>query len=548
MTIALVQEADAASSPVTLGSATTAGNTVVVAVACLSSSASAGVTGVTLGGSPDNFTPVTPGPSARDTTSPNDYLNVAVWADANCIASNTVAVTGTGIVGVWVWEFSGLSGTPENWQVFPVPTYQSSWIAALPQTKVPVEAWIAVTAAANQTATETISVNSGFGWATQTAYTGTSGSYFYSAQAAYQTVNTVGAPAFNGTFSQPSFSATVLLALKAAPAANLPVALPGASGGGLSLPGSSVVTGNLTVHGTLTVASGPLTPTPARTGSVTASPGDLVVIDTTYAPVTVTMPFAAPDGCPVGIKFANAGTGGFTATVVAQGSDTFDLQPPGTTSLQLAVTNTTFVATYHAASTAWLTQSVGYQQPGLPSLGAVQPSDVGFVAWSYDPVILNAPFSGAAIPSDGTITLIRCPVRTTTLTFAVNMWITSGASGLTANQNFAAVYSSTGNLLGETTDQHASWGATGLYTQLFSASGAFSISPPFVWVAFLCNGTTGPSFAVTANQTAAWANGGLFANTPRFGKTTATHTSLPSSIPSLGITTISAQYWAALLS
>ena len=145
MPVAFVQEADSASSSVTLA-ATTAGNTVIVAVACLGPTSAAGVTGITLGGSPDNFTLITPGPSAQDTTSPGDYLNVSVWADANCASGTAISVTGTGVQAVWAFEFSGLAGMADIAQVLPVGTYQDSWMASAPETTVPAEAWFAVIA------------------------------------------------------------------------------------------------------------------------------------------------------------------------------------------------------------------------------------------------------------------------------------------------------------------------------------------------------------------------------------------------------------------
>ena len=58
-------------------------------------------------------------------------------------------------------------------------------------------------------------MNSGNGWTTETAYSGTSGSYDWGAVAGYQTVNTVGTPSFNGSFSQASFSVMVLVTLGA---------------------------------------------------------------------------------------------------------------------------------------------------------------------------------------------------------------------------------------------------------------------------------------------------------------------------------------------
>lgn len=263
MPVTLVQEADAASSSVTLGSNATAGNALIVAVACLGSTSATGVTGVTLGGSADNFTPITPGPSAQDTTSPNDFINVSVWADPNCAGGSTaIAITGTGVVAAWVFEFSGLSGAPETWQVFPVPTYQGSWVTALGQTTAPAQAWVAITAAANQVGAETLTVNNVTGWTVETAHAGTAGSYDWGAIAAYQAVNTVGSPAWSGEFSQSSFSVTVLVTLPAATSGALPAPAPATA---FQLPPGTVATGALTVEGTLS-SPAVSSPSPAAAG------------------------------------------------------------------------------------------------------------------------------------------------------------------------------------------------------------------------------------------------------------------------------------------
>ena len=560
MPIALAQEADAASSSVTLGTGTTGGNTVVVAVACLASSPAAGVTGVTLGGSPDNFAPVTPGPLAQDTTSPNDFISVSVWTDPNCAGGATaIQVAGAGVVATWVWEFSGLSATPDLFQVFAVPTYQASWVTALGQTTVPAEAWLAVTCAANQVATETLTPNNVTGWTLQNAYNGTSGTYFWGAQAGYQTVSAIGSPAWSGSFSQASFSVTALVAFgmapPAAPAAAAVAGAPVAAGVTVSA-GTLSTQGGVSSTGPIAQAAAPvgLTPTGVKTGNYTARPGDFVLVNASPNAVTVTLPAAPPNGSLVGVSLV--GSAHFLVatplTVRASGTDVIDAVPASTTSIGFPVTGSTAILQYQTATGTWYTQSTGGQLPGAPAANSPQAADAGFVSWSYDYATLSGTFNGAALPTGGSLYVVQCPVRATTSVTGIRIWLTAAGSGLTATKNAAAVYSSgyaNGSfglitLICSTADQTTNWAGTGVVDAPFTGQ-PFTVNPPFVWAAFWCTGTTGPSLACTGNQTAAWANGKLAQN-PRFGTLSGTFTSLPSSFSVQNIISSAPQYWVGL--
>jgi hypothetical protein len=232
--------------------------------------------------------------------------------------------------------------------------------------------------------------------------------------------------------------------------------------------------------------------------------------------------------------------------VQASGSDVFDTQPPGTTQIILNTTGQTFTAQYHAGT--WYTQSTGSQLPPPVAANTPLPSDLGYVTWSYDPAYLSGTFGGAALPG-GKLFLVQCPVRATAQVSGVAMWITSAGSGLTSGQNFAGVYgvnlsTDTATLLGATPDLTSPWGSTGFLTVSFSVT-PVTISPPFAWAAFLANGTTKPSLALTGNQTAAWANGRVV--DARFGTVTGPYTSLPSSFTGLAAVTQAApEYWTAL--
>lgn len=92
---------------VTLGSGTTAGNTLVVAVAYYVSGGSISISGITLGGSAGNFI-------QRTTVTPSGGPYAAVWEDFNITGSQTsvvVTLSVSGFAAVDVYEVSGLVPT-----------------------------------------------------------------------------------------------------------------------------------------------------------------------------------------------------------------------------------------------------------------------------------------------------------------------------------------------------------------------------------------------------------------------------------------------------
>jgi hypothetical protein len=299
-----------------------------------------------------------------------------------------------------------------------------------------------------------------------------------------------------------------------------------------------------------------LTPVGPKTGNYTAKPGDFVIVNASGAStITITYPAGAPTGSLVGVKLVTAGN---PVTVQAAGSDVFDAQPPGTSQFELRNTGATVIAQYKAAVGTWYIQSVSYTEtgiytapnatlPGTPDANTLLPADLAYVTWSYDPANLASPFTGTALTS-GKIYLVMCPVRSTvSLTGGFTAWITSGGSGLTSAQNYTGIYSAAGTLLAGSADTTASFGSSGeLDFFLTGSPAAYTASPPFVWAAFLSNGTTPPSLARTGNQTANWANGNLPTNIPRFGTLSGTYTSLPSSFGSAVPAPAAAEYWVGL--
>jgi hypothetical protein len=165
----------------------------------------------------------------------------------------------------------------------------------------------------------------------------------------------------------------------------------------------------------------------------------------------------------------------------------------------------------------------GVQQPAfLP--GSVPDPNLGIVAWNFPSALASS--STPALTS-GTVYVMRLPLGTasTTITNIVAGVTTAGAT-LTAAQCFAAVFDQAGTRIGVTADQSGVWTSTGTKTMAL-ASGPFTGTWPFVYVAIVSNGTTNPIFARGAgagtgasivNLNAAAAN--LFAATNGTGQTT----------------------------
>lgn len=87
------------------------------------------------------------------------------------------------------------------------------------------------------------------------------------------------------------------------------------------------------------------------------------------------------------------------------------------------------------------------------------PARHGFAEWNFDPTMSPG---GSALVS-GTKYVIRLTAQTNTTISSIVVGVTSAGSGLTSGQNLAALFDSTGALLGSVTaDQSAVWNSTGV--------------------------------------------------------------------------------------
>lgn len=186
---------------VTLGSATTAGNCLVVATQGADSSVNQAVSGITLGGSAGNFAALVSPIGTAGTTAGI----VDMWADPNCAGGQTsVVVTWAGNnsheIQVFVYEFSGLATSSlldkssTNFTTSPGGTWTSNATATTTQA---VELWFGAVGSLNGTTTGPSSpwINSSqLGATGRTLLVG------------YQITSSTGTATYSGTFSVSQFS------------------------------------------------------------------------------------------------------------------------------------------------------------------------------------------------------------------------------------------------------------------------------------------------------------------------------------------------------
>jgi hypothetical protein len=171
------------------------------------------------------------------------------------------------------------------------------------------------------------------------------------------------------------------------------------------------------------------------------------------------------------------------------------------------------------------------------------PVDHAFETWSFDPSVIQ----GGAATTAGTIYMIKMPIRVATQISSLVATVTTAGSVLTANQNFAGLYSSTGVRLGQTVDQSTTWNSIGTKTMGISG-GAVTVQPGFYYLALLSNGTTPPQFARSQVTSASAVNVNLTAATGRYITTATAQTTLPATIDMAALAaTDSTSRWVAFI-
>ena len=128
----------------------------------------------------------------------------------------------------------------------------------------------------------------------------------------------------------------------------------------------------------------------------------------------------------------------------------------------------------------------------------------------------------------------------------VELYVSSGGSGLTSTENYAAVYSNTGTRIGVTADQTSAWASSGLKTMAL-AGAPFTGTWPWVAASFVTNGGTVPTFA--AGGLVALANAGATGANLIFATNGSGASSVPTSLTySSNSTTNAHSFWAGVSS
>lgn len=170
-----------------------------------------------------------------------------------------------------------------------------------------------------------------------------------------------------------------------------------------------------------------------------------------------------------------------------------------------------------------------------------QPSDHGVTAWAFAP----AAAVGTQNPTAGVLHLTKVLMRVAGTITNVITGISAAGVGLTVNQNFGALYDSTGTRVGVTADQSAAWASSGVKTMALTAP--YAAAAGFYWVAILSNAATStPTIPRSLNNSSMINNLGSTVATSWSATTGAALTSAPASFTPGTITPNSITLWAAV--
>jgi len=202
-----------------------------------------------------------------------------------------------------------------------------------------------------------------------------------------------------------------------------------------------------------------------------------------------------------------------TYTPIAKDSADWDVPVNAAfTSQDSRITTAESNITSHSASITALQNA----NTGLTSGAAL-----GYLGWTYDPVIVGTGQTGTA----GTIYLSRINVGTSGTATKLIWGINTAGSGVTAGQNFIALFDSSGTRLANV-GIDARITSTGIFTETISVP----VTPGFYWAAFLVNATGMPAIYRGGFLNGTLVNGVLSASQLRFGTAGTSQTSIPASI------------------
>ena len=200
-----------------------------------------------------------------------------------------------------------------------------------------------------------------------------------------------------------------------------------------------------------------------------------------------------------------------------------------------------WVCTAGGSPGAWVTTGGGTSPGPAARTGNWTPVDQALIAWSQDPAETAA---NSQLPAAGTLYLCRVHVTSGARVTNILAAVTSSTSTLTAEQCFAAFYSSDGSLIAATDDQSRPWATSGLKTMPLSG-GPIDVAAGDYYIGIYANGSTLPNFARGNNQIAAMVNAGMSSGF-RFATGATRLTGAPP--PAAGDLSVSAFAWWLALS
>lgn len=209
------------------------------------------------------------------------------------------------------------------------------------------------------------------------------------------------------------------------------------------------------------------------------------------------------------------------------------------TTLNAALDDLQAQTTANANNTATNTAGIAALQP--TNFGALES---GYKAWTFPAEQVPG---GGTIPGAGAVTLGKVLVNSSQSVSGIALWVATGGTGLTAGQNFAGVYNSSGTLVATTADLTTAWAGTGWMNHTLTG-GPFALAAGSYWVAIMSNAaTTRPTFGRGANLLSGALYNGMLSNANlRFATNGTGTTALPSSITPSSNVSNNVPYWLAL--
>jgi hypothetical protein len=174
------------------------------------------------------------------------------------------------------------------------------------------------------------------------------------------------------------------------------------------------------------------------------------------------------------------------------------------------------------------------------ALNTTLPQDHELIAWNFQVGIVV----GSTGPTSGTVLMQKVWLRQDATITNVCIGIGSAGVTLTAGQNFAGLYDTSGNRIGVTADQSAVWNSAGFKQMPLTApvpvvAGAY-------YVALVSNAATTPTLARGGVITSSFPNANLTAVNGAFTTGPVGQTSLPLSITMAARTLTANSTWSGV--